>query len=140
MPLSPLISTYRLSLTPVGDVVFNLISSNIKSLQCLPRSLLSLARLAVLFLVYTATGTALSLAHIYTELVESRLLHAATEVLNDQTFLISCWTALYLTLCVGPSSATLSLFWTSCPVRGEFPDYWASAELIRAPIPRNGSG
>ena len=32
------------------------------------------------------------------------------------------------------------LFWTSGPVRGESPDYWDSAELIRAPIPRNGSG
>ena len=28
----------------------------------------------------------------------------------------------------------------SGPVRGESPDYWDSAELIRAPIPRNGSG
>ena len=34
----------------------------------------------------------------------------------------------------------LFLFWTSGPVRGESPDYWDSAELIRAPIPRNGSG
>ena len=31
-------------------------------------------------------------------------------------------------------------FWTSGPVRGESPDYWDSAELIHAPIPRNGSG
>ena len=44
------------------------------------------------------------------------------------------------TLCVGPFSATPLLFWTSGPVRGESPDYWDSAELIRAPIPRNGSG
>ena len=30
--------------------------------------------------------------------------------------------------------------WTSGLIRGESPDYWDSAELIRAPIPRNGSG
>ena len=33
-----------------------------------------------------------------------------------------------------------SHFWTSGPVCGESPNYWDSAELIRAPIPRNGSG
>ena len=123
---------------PLGDVVSNLVSSNIKSLQCLPRSLLSFSLLAMLLLVYAATGTALSLAHIYTELVEPRLLYAETVVLNRRTFLISCWTALYLTL--WPSSVTLSLFWTSGPIRGEFPDYWDSMELVHAPIPRNGSG
>ena len=37
-------------------------------------------------------------------------------------------------------SAIPSLFWTSGPICGESPDYWDSAELIRAPIPRNGSG
>ena len=41
---------------------------------------------------------------------------------------------------VGPYSAIPFLFWTSGPVRGESPDYWDSAELIRTPIPRNGSG
>ena len=39
-----------------------------------------------------------------------------------------------------PFSAIPFLFWTFGPVRGESPDYWDSAELIRAPIPRNGSG
>ena len=43
------------------------------------------------------------------------------------------------TLCV-PFSATPLLFWTSGPIHGESPDYWDSAKLIRAPIPRNGSG
>ena len=125
--------------TSVKDAVSNLVSSNTKSLQYLPRSLLSLAPLAVLSPVYAATGTALSLTLISTGLVEPRLLLAATVVLNHRTFFISCWTALYLTLRVWPSSATPSLFWTSGPVRGELPDYWDSAELIRAPILRNGS-
>ena len=33
-----------------------------------------------------------------------------------------------------------SLFWTSDLVSGRLPNYWDSAELIRAHIPRNGSG
>ena len=135
-----LLSLIDYPFTPVGDIVSNLVSSNIKSPQCLPRSLLSLALLALLSLGYAAMGTALSLTHIYTELVKSRLLHAATVVLNHRTFPIWCWTALYLTLCIGPSSATPSLFCTSGPVCGELPNYWDSAELIRAPISRNGLG
>ena len=35
---------------------------------------------------------------------------------------------------------TPSLFWTDGPLRGELFDYWDSAELIRAPILRNGTG
>ena len=87
--LSPLISSHRLSI-PVGDAVSNPESFNIKSLQYLLRSLLSLAPLAVLSLVYAATATALSLALISTGLVEPRILHAATVVLNRRTFLILC--------------------------------------------------
>ena len=74
------------------------------------------------------------------KLVEPRLLHAATVLLNHRTFFILCYTALHLTLCVGASSISPFLFWTSGPVPGELPDYYDSAELIRAPIPRNGSG
>ena len=33
-----------------------------------------------------------------------------------------------------------SPFWTFGPVRGVSSDYWDSAGLIRSPIPRNGSG
>ena len=92
--------------TPVGDAVSNLVSFNTKSLQYLPRSLLSLAPLAVLSPVYAATGTALSLTLISTELVEPRLLHAATVVLNHRIFRTSCLTALSWTICVGPYSVT----------------------------------
>ena len=81
--------------TPVGDAVSNLVSSNTKSLQYLPRSLLSLAPLAVLSPVYAATGTALSSTLISTGLVEPRLLLAATVVLNHRISHISCSTALY---------------------------------------------
>ena len=120
---------------PVWDAVSNLVFFNIKFLQCFLRCLLSLAPLAVLYLAYAKTGTTLFLAHIFTGLVQPKLLHAATVVLNHRTFFISCWTALYLTLCVWPSSATPSLFWTSS---WRLPNYWDSAELIRASIPRNG--
>ena len=87
---SPLISSQDYPSTPVGDAVSNLVSFNTKSLQYLPRSFLSLAPLAVLSPVYAATGTALSLTLISTGLVEPRLLHAATVVLNHGTFYISC--------------------------------------------------
>ena len=70
--------------TPVGDTVSNLVSFSIKSLQCLLRSLLSLAP------VYAATGTELFLALIYAGLVKPRLLHATTVVLNHKIFFISC--------------------------------------------------
>ena len=76
--------------TSVADIVSNLVSSNIKSFQCLPKSLLSIASLVVLSFVYAATGTALSLALISTGLVEPRLLHAETVVLNHRTFPILC--------------------------------------------------
>ena len=55
--LAPLISSQSNPSTPVGDAVSNLVSFNTKSLQYLPRSLLSLAPLAVLSPVYAATGT-----------------------------------------------------------------------------------
>ena len=42
--------------------------------------------------------------------------------------------------CIGPYSAIPYHFWTSGPVHGELPNYQDSAELIHAPIPRNGSG
>ena len=60
LSLLPLISSQQLSsqrlsqqLTPVGDAVFNLVSFNIKFLQCLLISLLSFAPLAVLSLSFT---------------------------------------------------------------------------------------
>ena len=88
--LTPLFPHTNYPSTPVGNAVSNLVSFMIKSLQCLLRSLLSLAPLAVLSLVYAATGTALYLALISTGLVEPRLLHVATVVLNHRTFFISC--------------------------------------------------
>ena len=92
--LTPLISSQRLSLyTSCSNT--KLVSSNTKSLQYLPRSLLSLAPLAVLSPVYAATGTALSSTLISTGLVKPRLLLAATVVLNHRISHISCSTALY---------------------------------------------
>ena len=105
MPLAPYLLSKTILLHQLETQSFNT-----KSLQYLPRSLLSLAPLAVLSPVYAATGTALSLTLISTELVEPRLLHAATVVLNHRIFHSSCLTALYWTICVGPYSATLSHF------------------------------
>ena len=140
MSLAPLIPPNDYPSIPVGDAVSNLVSFNTKFLQYLPRSLLSLAPLAVFSPIYAATGIALSLTLISTGLVEPSILHAATVVLNHRISHISCSTAPYKTLCIGPFSAIPFLFWTSDSVRGESPDCWDSAKLIRAPIPRNGSG
>ena len=85
-PSHPLFPHKDYPSTPVGDAVSNLVSFNIKSLQYLLRSLISLVLFAVLSPVYAATGTALSLTLISTGLVEPRLLHAATVVLNHRTF------------------------------------------------------
>ena len=65
-PSHPLFPPNDYPSTPVGNAVSNLVSFNTKSLQYLPRSLLSLAPLAVLSPVYAATGTALSLTLIST--------------------------------------------------------------------------
>ena len=56
-PSHPLFPSNDYPSTPVGDAVSNLVSFNTKSLQYLPRSLLSLAPLAVLSPVYAATGS-----------------------------------------------------------------------------------
>ena len=55
-PLHPLFPLNDYPSTPVGDAVSNMVSFNTNSLQYLPRSLLSLAPLAVLIPVYAATG------------------------------------------------------------------------------------
>ena len=53
-PLYPLFPLNDCPSTPVGDAVSNMVSFNTNSLQYLPRSLLSLAPLAVLIPVYAA--------------------------------------------------------------------------------------
>ena len=135
MSLAPLISSQRLSLYTSWRCSIQSGFFQHQNISSISRGALSLAPLAVLSPVYAATGTALSLTLISTWLVEPRLLHAATVVLNHRIFYISCLTALHWTICVGPYSAIPSHFWTSGPVRGESPDYWDSAELIRAPSP-----
>ena len=93
--LAPLISFQQLSLYTSWrcSVQSGLFQHQIPSV--LPRSLLSLAPLAVLSPVYAATGTAISLTLISTGLVEPRLRHAATVVLNHRISHILCSTALY---------------------------------------------
>ena len=92
--LAPLISCQRLSLYTSWrrSVQSGFFQHQICSVS--PEEL-SLAPLAVLFSVYATMGTALSLTLISTGLVEPRLLHAATMVLNHRIFHISCLTALY---------------------------------------------
>ena len=92
--LSPLISSHRPSLYTSWRLS---IQSGLFKHQIPPVSTEELSLpdpLAVFFLVYAATGTALSLALIFTGLVELRLLHAAycvlhTVVLNHRVFPIS---------------------------------------------------
>ena len=93
--LTPLISSQRLSLYTSWRRSVQSGFFHHQILQYLPRSLLSLAPLAVLSPVYAATGTALSSTLISTGLVDPRLLLAATVVLNHRISHISCSTALY---------------------------------------------
>ena len=118
-------------LTPVGDAVSNLVSFNIKSLQCLLRSLLSLS-----FTPQRAQNS-----FWYTLYRVGR-----TETLSCSNCGSESPTLFRLVLdCLILDSMRLSIFGHSSilDLRSRhwgLPNYWDSTELIRAPIPRNGSG
>ena len=57
-----------------------------------------------------------------------------------RTLIISSSTVLPMNPIVNPSLAPISLFLIYGPDLGVWPDCWVSAEFLRAPIPRKGSG
>ena len=72
--------------------------------------------------------------------VGRRILLVVTVDTLYRTSIISSSTVLSLNLFVNLSLAPLSLFLTNGPDLGVWPDCWVSAEFLRAPIPRKGSG
>ena len=72
---------------------------------------------------------------IFTGSVGRRLLLVVPEDILYRTSIISSSTVLPLNLFVNLSLTPLSLFLTYGPDLGMWPDFWVSAEFLRAPIP-----
>ena len=78
--------------------------------------------------------------HIFTGSVGRRILLVVPVDTLYRTSIISSSTVLPLNFFVNLSLAPLSLFLTYGPDLGVWPDCCVSAEFLRAPIPRKGSG
>ena len=78
--------------------------------------------------------------HISTGSVGRRILLVVPVDTLYRTSIISCSTVLPLNPFVNLSLAPLFLFLTYGPDIGVWPYCWVSAEFLRAPIPRKGSG
>ena len=98
-----------------------------------------LAPYAVSSLVFAAMVTVFYL-HIFTGSVGRRILIAVPVDTLYRTPIISSSTVLLLNPFANLSLALLSLFSIYGPDLGVWPDCWVSAEFLRAPIPRKGSG
>ena len=77
---------------------------------------------------------------IFTGSVERRILIVVPVDTLYRTSIISSSTVLLLNPFANLSLAPLSLFSIYGPDLGVWPDCWVSAEFLRAPIPRKGSG
>ena len=120
---------------------------NYKSPKSLRRKSSFLALFAVSFPVFAAMATVFFYPRIFTGSVERRILLVPVRRIllvpvNTlcRTSIISSSTVLPLNLFVNLSLAPLSLFLTYGPNLGVWPGCWISAEFLRAPIPRKGSG
>ena len=78
--------------------------------------------------------------HIFTGSVEKRILIVVPVDTLYRTSIISSSTVLLLNPFANLSLAPLFLFSIYGPDLGVWPDCWVSAEFLRAPIPRKGSG
>ena len=92
------------------------------------------------FPVLVAMATVFFYLHIFTGSVGRRILLVVPVDTLYRTSIISSSTVLPLNPCVNLSLAPLSLFLTYSPNFGVWPDCWFSAEFLRVPIPRKGSG
>ena len=106
----------------------------------LRRNFFSLAPFAVSFPVFAAMATVFFYLHIFTGSIGRRILFVMPVDTLYRTSIISSWTVLPLKPFVNLSWAPLSLFSIYGPDLGVWPDCWVSAEFLRAPIPRKGSG
>ena len=90
--------------------------------------------------VFAAMVTVFFYLHIFTGSVGKRLLIAVPVDTLYRTSIISSLTVVLLNPFANLSLALLSLFSIYGPDLGVWPDCWVSAEFLRAPIPRKGSG
>ena len=113
---------------------------NPKSPKSLRRNSFFLAPYAVSSAVFAAMVTVFFYLHIFTGSVERRILIVEPVDTLYRTLIISSSTVLLLKSFANLSLAPLSLFSIYGPDLGVWPDCWVSAEFLRAPIPRKGSG
>ena len=99
-----------------------------------------LALFAVIFPVFAAMATVFFYLYIFTGSVGRRILLVVPVDTLYRTSIISNSTVLPLNLFVNLSLAPLSLFLTYGPNLGVWPNFWVSAEFLRAPTPWKGSG
>ena len=99
-----------------------------------------LAPFAVSSPVFAAMVTVFFYLHIFTGSVGKRLLIVVPVDTLYRTSIISSSTVVLLNPFANLSLAPLSLFSIYGPDLGVWPDCWVSAEFLRAPIPRKGSG
>ena len=98
------------------------------------------ALFAVSFPVFAAMAIVFFYLHIFTGSVGRRILLVVPVDSLYRTSIISNSTVLPLNPFVNLSLAPLSLFLVNGSDLGVWPDCWVSAEFLRAPIPRKGSG
>ena len=99
-----------------------------------------LAPYAVSSSVFAAMVTVFFYFHIFTGSVGKRILIVVPVDTLYRTSIISSSTVVVLNLFANLSLAPLFLFSIYGPDLGVWPDCWVSAEFLRAPIPRKGSG
>ena len=104
------------------------------------RNFFFLAPFAVSFPVFAAMAIVFFYPHIFTGSVGRRILLVVPVDTLYRTSIISSSIVLPLNPFVNLSLVPLSLFSIYGPDLGVWPDCWASAEFLRAPIPRKGSG
>ena len=90
--------------------------------------------------VFAAMVTVFFYLHIFTGSVGKRILIVVPVDTLCRTSIIFSSTVVLLNLFANLFLAPLSLFSIYGPDLGVWPDCWVSAEFLRAPIPRKGSG
>ena len=138
MPSPP--SYCQIPNTAIGHVTSPTPIWTSKSPMSLRRNFFFLPPFAVSFAVFAAMATVFFYPHIFTGSVGSGILIVVPVDTLYRTSIISSSTVLPLNPFVNLSSALLSLFSIYGPDLGVWPDCWVSAEFLRAPIPRKGSG
>ena len=139
-PLSQLLPKSVIPNTTIGDVTSHTPIWTSKSPKCLRRNFFFLAPYAVSSPVFAAMVTVFFYLHIFTGSVGRKILIVVPVDTLYRTSIISSSTVVLLNPFGNLSLAPLSLFSIYGPDLGVWPDYWVSAEFLRAPIPRKGSG